>query len=74
MGWFMAGRYKLTTVTENGAAELANRYGDKIRMNALAPGFSLAEQNKNLLTKPGGGYTESGDMAIKHTPQKFWSS
>ena len=34
------------------AVELANRYGDKIRMNALAPGFFLTEQNRNLLTKP----------------------
>ena len=35
------------------AVELANRYGDAIRMNALAPGFFLTEQNRNLLTKPG---------------------
>ena len=52
------------------AVELANRYGDKIRMNALAPGFFLTEQNKNLLTTPEGGYTDRGELVIKQTPFK----
>jgi len=29
------------------AVELANRYGDAIRMNAIAPGFFLTEQNRD---------------------------
>ncbi len=52
------------------ATELANRYGDKIRMNALAPGFFLTEQNRNLLTNPDGTYTERGGLVIKQTPFK----
>lgn len=52
------------------AVELANRYGDAIRMNALAPGFFLTEQNRNLLTTPEGGYTERGASVIKQTPFK----
>jgi NAD(P)-dependent dehydrogenase (short-subunit alcohol dehydrogenase family) len=52
------------------AVELANRYGDAIRMNALAPGFFLTEQNRNLLTKPEGGYTERGEKVIRNTPFK----
>jgi len=52
------------------AVELANRYGDAIRMNALAPGFFLTEQNRNLLTKPEGGYTVRGEAVIKQTPFK----
>jgi NAD(P)-dependent dehydrogenase (short-subunit alcohol dehydrogenase family) len=52
------------------AVELAKRYGDKIRMNALAPGFFLTEQNRYLLTKKEGGYTERGDLVIKQTPFK----
>jgi NAD(P)-dependent dehydrogenase (short-subunit alcohol dehydrogenase family) len=52
------------------AVELANRYGDAIRMNAIAPGFFLTEQNRNMLTVPGGGYTERGSLVIKHTPFK----
>ena len=52
------------------AVELANRYGDKIRMNALAPGFFLTEQNRYLLTKKEGGYTERGEFVIRQTPFK----
>jgi NAD(P)-dependent dehydrogenase (short-subunit alcohol dehydrogenase family) len=52
------------------AVELANRYGDAIRMNALAPGFFLTEQNRNLLTLPEGGYTQRGGLVIKQTPFK----
>ena len=52
------------------AVELANRYGDTIRMNALAPGFFLTEQNRNLLTKPEGGYTPRGESVIRKTPFK----
>ncbi|AMR33613.1 D-mannonate oxidoreductase [Mucilaginibacter sp. PAMC 26640] len=52
------------------AVELANRYGDAIRMNALAPGFFLTEQNRNLLTLPEGGYTSRGESVIRQTPFK----
>lgn len=52
------------------AVELANRYGDAIRMNALAPGFFLTEQNRNLLTLPEGGYTPRGESVIRQTPFK----
>lgn len=52
------------------AVELANRYGDKIRMNAIAPGFFLTEQNRALLTQPDGSYTERGDLVLKQTPFK----
>ena len=52
------------------AVELANRYGEAIRMNALAPGFFLTEQNRNLLTRPEGGYTPRGESVIRNTPFK----
>lgn len=52
------------------AVELANRYGDKIRMNALAPGFFLTEQNRNLLINKDGSYTERGQLIIRQTPFK----
>ena len=50
------------------AVELARRHGDKIRMNAIAPGFFLTEQNRYLLTKKEGGYTERGELVIRQTP------
>lgn len=52
------------------AVELANRYGDRIRMNALAPGFFLTEQNRNLLTNSDGTFTERGEKVIRNTPFK----
>ncbi|WP_114779366.1 SDR family oxidoreductase [Botryobacter ruber] len=52
------------------AVELANRYGDQIRMNSIAPGFFLTEQNRDLLTTPEGGYTDRGGLVIRQTPFK----
>lgn len=52
------------------AVELANRYGDKIRMNAIAPGFFLTEQNKTLLTNTDGSFTDRGNAVIRQTPFK----
>jgi NAD(P)-dependent dehydrogenase (short-subunit alcohol dehydrogenase family) len=52
------------------AVEMANRYGDKIRMNALTPGFFITEQNRNLLTNPDGTFTERGAAVIRQTPFK----
>ena len=48
--------------------ELGNRYGDAIRMNAIAPGFFLTDQNRALLTNPDGTLTERGNLVIKNTP------
>ena len=64
------GKAAVDCYTQWFAVELANRYGDKIRMNALAPGFFLTEQNRNLLTTPDGGYTERGEKVIRQTPFK----
>lgn len=50
------------------AVELANRYGDKLRINALVPGFFLAEQNRRLLTNEDGSYTDRGSKVIQQTP------
>jgi NAD(P)-dependent dehydrogenase (short-subunit alcohol dehydrogenase family) len=64
------GKAAVDCYTQWFAVELAKRHGDKLRMNALAPGFFLTEQNKNLLTKPEGGYTERGELVIRQTPFK----
>ena len=39
-----------------------------IRVNALAPGFFLTEQNRTLLTESNGSFTERGKTIIEHTP------
>lgn len=69
LGYSM-GKSAIDSYTRWFAVELANRYGDKIRMNGLVPGFFLTEQNRTLLTQPDGSYTERGDLIIKKTPFK----
>ncbi len=49
--------------------ELAQRYGDKIRINAIAPGFFVTNQNRSLLTTKD-GYTSRGEAVIRNTPFK----
>lgn len=39
-----------------------------IRVNAIAPGFFLTQQNKSLLTTPEGGYTARAEKIISQTP------
>lgn len=39
-----------------------------IRVNALAPGFFLTDQNRTLLTNPDGSLTERGQQIIDQTP------
>ncbi len=50
------------------AVELAHRYGDKVRINAIAPGFFITHQNRALLTEADGSYTKRGDAVIRNTP------
>lgn len=50
------------------AAELALRYGDKVRVNAIAPGVFLTEQNKDLLIDQAGNYTKRTTQFIDNTP------
>jgi NAD(P)-dependent dehydrogenase (short-subunit alcohol dehydrogenase family) len=56
------------------AVEAALRYGDAIRMNAIAPGFFLTEQNRALLTNPDGSYTQRGNLVLQNTPYKRFGS
>jgi NAD(P)-dependent dehydrogenase (short-subunit alcohol dehydrogenase family) len=69
LGYSMA-KAAIDNYTKWFAVEAANRYGDAIRMNAIAPGFFLTEQNRALLTQPDGGYTERGNLVLKNTPFK----
>ncbi|MFN2438386.1 MAG: SDR family oxidoreductase [Chitinophagaceae bacterium] len=67
LGYSMA-KTAIDCYTKWFAVELGNRYGDKIRMNAIAPGFFLTEQNRTMLTNGNGTMTERGDLVIKNTP------
>ena len=48
--------------------ELALKYGDGFRVNAIAPGFFLTEQNRALLTNPDGSLTPRSEAILGHTP------
>lgn len=50
------------------AVELAKKVGPGIRVNAIAPGFFIADQNRRLLTNEDGSYTARGESVIKQTP------
>ena len=52
------------------AVELANKFGEGFRVNAMAPGFFLTAQNKTLLTNDDGSLTARGNTIIEHTPFK----
>ena len=67
LGYSMA-KSAIDCYTKWFAVELGKRYGDTIRMNAIAPGFFLTEQNRTLLTNGNGTMTERGGLVIKNTP------
>ncbi|MBQ0081187.1 MAG: SDR family oxidoreductase [Alistipes sp.] len=54
--------------TEWLAGELATKYGDGIRVNAIAPGFILSDQNRSLLTNADGSLTDRSHRILSHTP------
>lgn len=58
----------IDTFTRWLAVELARRHGDRLRVNAIAPGFFVAEQNRTVLIKPDGSHTERARAVIAHTP------
>ena len=52
------------------AVEMAVKYGDGIRVNAIAPGFFLGEQNRDLLLNKDGSLSSRGETIMKQTPMK----
>jgi NAD(P)-dependent dehydrogenase (short-subunit alcohol dehydrogenase family) len=52
------------------AVEMALKFGPGVRVNAIAPGFFVGNQNRKLLLNKDGSYTERGDSIIRNTPMK----
>ncbi len=50
------------------AGELAVKFGEGFRVNAIAPGFLLTNQNRSLLTNPDGSLTDRSHKILGHTP------
>lgn len=52
------------------AMELATKFSEKIRVNAIAPGFFIGDQNRTVLINPDGSYTERSKKVLARTPMK----
>ncbi len=50
------------------AVELAGKYGEALRVNAVAPGFFVGEQNRDFLYDAYGALTARGKQIVDHTP------
>jgi NAD(P)-dependent dehydrogenase (short-subunit alcohol dehydrogenase family) len=66
---YSAAKAGITNFTQWLAVHMAQNYAPRIRVNALAPGFFLGEQNRYLLTdRETGALTARGQAIIDHTP------
>jgi NAD(P)-dependent dehydrogenase (short-subunit alcohol dehydrogenase family) len=66
---YSAAKAGVNSFTQWLAVHLAQEYGPRIRVNAIAPGFFLTEQNRFLLTdEKTGELTARGQSIIGHTP------
>lgn len=68
VGAYGAAKAAIENLTRWLAVELARRYGEGLRVNAIAPGFFLGEQNRALLVKADGSPTARGRAIIDDTP------
>jgi NAD(P)-dependent dehydrogenase (short-subunit alcohol dehydrogenase family) len=69
---YSAAKAAIENFTRWMAVEMAQKFGNGIRVNAIAPGFLLTEQNRSLLTNPDGTLTPRGKTIINLTPfQRF---
>jgi len=68
---YSAAKAGVSNFTQWLAVHMAQEYSPEIRVNAIAPGFFLTEQNRFLLTdKETGALTPRGQSIIGHTPMK----
>lgn len=65
---YSASKAAIDNFTKWMSVELAGKYGEGLRVNAIAPGFFIGEQNRALLLEPNGNLTPRGNKIIEHTP------
>lgn len=63
-----AAKAAVVNFTKYLCGELALKFGSGLRVNAIAPGFFLTEQNRALLVNPDGSHTPRAESIIAHTP------
>lgn len=69
MGYGVA-KAAIANFTKYMAGELALKFGDNFRVNAIAPGFFITEQNRSLMINPDGSYSHRAKTVLAHTPFK----
>ncbi|WP_026714301.1 SDR family oxidoreductase [Flavobacterium daejeonense] len=52
------------------AMELGTKFGEKVRVNAISPGFFIGDQNRRVLINEDGSYTERSKKVLARTPMK----
>ncbi|AYN67951.1 SDR family oxidoreductase [Euzebyella marina] len=65
---YSASKAAMENFTRWMAVEMALKFGEGIRVNAIAPGFFIGKQNRALLTNEDGSYTQRGQDIIRNTP------
>ena len=65
---YSAGKAAVENFTRWLSVELATKFGPELRVNAIAPGFFVGEQNRSLLLNEDGSLTPRGELMIHHTP------
>lgn len=58
----------IVSFTRYMAAELAQKFGRNLRVNAIVPGFFITAQNRELLLHADGSYTDRAKTILAHTP------
>ena len=67
---YSASKAAIDNYTKWLSVELASKFGDGMRVNAIAPGFFIGNQNRDLLFNKDGSYTDRGNTIIQNTPMK----
>ena len=67
---YSAAKTAVSNFTQWLATEMALKYGEGIRVNAIAPGFFIGDQNRNVLINPDGSLTERSQKVLAKTPMK----
>lgn len=67
---YSASKAAMENFTRWMAVEMALKFGDGIRVNAIAPGFFIGKQNRDLLLNKEGSLSERGEKIIRNTPMK----
>lgn len=65
---YSAAKTAISNFTQWLAAEMALKYGDGVRVNAIAPGFFIGDQNRAVLINPDGSLTERSKKVLAKTP------